>query len=153
MAGLRKAQKAMTRRLLLSAALDLFNTKGYAATTIDEIAAAAGTTRVTFYAYFPSRADLMKALIGQLNELLGRTESPTHGSTARALVDIAIVVFESLRLDARLDTLADPQTLPALTALFETDIAGGQDHIGVGAWQAADGIRFHFPCTIVAWQV
>ena len=88
MAGLRKAQKEMTRRLLLSTALDLFQTKGYAATTIDDIAAAAGTTRVTFYAYFPSRADLMKALIGQLNELLGRTESPTHGSTARTLVDI-----------------------------------------------------------------
>lgn len=88
MAGLRKAQKEMTRRLLLSTALDLFNTKGYAATTIDEIAAAAGTTRVTFYAYFPSRADLMKALIGQLNELLGRTESPTGRSTARTLVDI-----------------------------------------------------------------
>lgn len=87
MAGLRQAQKEMTRRLLLSTALDLFNAKGYAATTIDEIAAAAGTTRVTFYAYFPSRADLMKALIGQLNELLGRTESP-HGSTARALVAI-----------------------------------------------------------------
>lgn len=88
MTGLRKAQKAMTRRLLLSTALDLFQAKGYAATTIDEIAAAAGTTRVTFYAYFPSRADLMKALIEQLNELLGRTASPTRGSTARALVDV-----------------------------------------------------------------
>jgi len=88
MAGLRRAQKEMTRRLLLSTALDLFQTKGYAATTIDEIAAAAGTTRVTFYAYFPSRADLMKALIGQLNELLGRTQSETGRSTARALVDI-----------------------------------------------------------------
>ena len=88
MAGLRKAQKEMTRRLLLSTALDLFNTKGYTATTIDEIAAAAGTTRVTFYAYFPSRADVMKALIGELNELLGRTESPTGQSTARALVGI-----------------------------------------------------------------
>src|SRR6185437_4412055 len=86
--GLRKAQKEMTRRLLLSTALDLFNTKGYTATTIDEIAAAAGTTRVTFYAYFPSRADVMKALIGELNVLLGRTESPTGGSTARALVGI-----------------------------------------------------------------
>ena len=82
MAGLRKAQKEMTRRLLLSTALELFNTRGYAATTIDEIAATAGTTRVTFYAYFPSRADLMKALIGQLNELLGRTAAPAHGSTA-----------------------------------------------------------------------
>jgi AcrR family transcriptional regulator len=86
MAGLRKAQKAMTRRLLLSTALGLFQAKGYAATTIDEIAAAAGTTRVTFYAYFPSRVDLVKALIDELNEILGRTASATHGSTARSLV-------------------------------------------------------------------
>jgi AcrR family transcriptional regulator len=86
MAGLRKAQKEMTRRLLLSTALDLFNTKGYAATTIDEIAAGAGTTRVTFYAYFPSRAELMKALIDQLNELLGRTSAPN--STAATLVNV-----------------------------------------------------------------
>jgi AcrR family transcriptional regulator len=88
MVGLRKAQKEMTRRLLLSTALELFNAKGYAATTIDEIAAAAGTTRVTFYAYFPSRADLMKALIGQLNELLGRTTAPAQGSTAASLVNV-----------------------------------------------------------------
>ncbi|HET9081716.1 MAG TPA: TetR/AcrR family transcriptional regulator [Trebonia sp.] len=88
MAGLRKAQKEMTRRLLLSTALDLFQEKGYAATTIDEIAATAGTTRVTFYAYFPSRVDLMKAVIDELNELLGRTASPTHGSTAASLVEV-----------------------------------------------------------------
>jgi len=78
----------MTRRLLLSTALDLFNSKGYAATTVDEIAAAAGTTRVTFYAYFPSRADLMKALFGELNELLGRTESPSGRTTGGTLVDV-----------------------------------------------------------------
>jgi AcrR family transcriptional regulator len=88
MAGLRKVQKEMTRRLILSTALDLFQEKGYAATTIDEIAATAGTTRVTFYAYFPSRVDLMKAVIDQLNELLGRTASPTHGSTAAGLVEV-----------------------------------------------------------------
>jgi AcrR family transcriptional regulator len=88
MAGLRKAQKEMTRRLLLSTALDLFNAKGYAATTIDEIAATAGTTRVTFYAYFPSRADLVKALIEQLNEILGRTSTPTDGATAATLANV-----------------------------------------------------------------
>ncbi len=86
MAGLRAAQKEMTRRLLLSTALELFESKGYAATTVDDIAAAAGTTRVTFYAYFPSRSDLMKELIAQLNELLERISSPHHGSTANDLV-------------------------------------------------------------------
>ncbi|WAL68451.1 helix-turn-helix domain containing protein [Amycolatopsis cynarae] len=88
MAGLREAQKEMTRRRLLATALELFEAKGYAATTVDDIAAAAGTTRVTFYAYFPSRSDLMRALIGELNEALERIVSPTHGSTARALVAV-----------------------------------------------------------------
>ncbi|MET9150443.1 TetR/AcrR family transcriptional regulator [Streptomyces griseoflavus] len=88
MANLREAQKQMTRRLLLESGLELFKTKGYAATTVDDIATAAGTTRVTFYAYFPSRSELMKALIDeQLNEALQRVRSPEHGSTARDLVD------------------------------------------------------------------
>ncbi|MEY9810241.1 TetR/AcrR family transcriptional regulator [Streptomyces albogriseolus] len=88
MANLREAQKQMTRRLLLESGLELFKTKGYAATTVDDIATAAGTTRVTFYAYFPSRSDLMRALIDeQLNETLQRVRSPEHGSTARDLVE------------------------------------------------------------------
>ncbi|MER5481360.1 TetR/AcrR family transcriptional regulator [Streptomyces sp. NPDC002734] len=87
MANLREAQKQMTRRLLLESGLELFKTKGYAVTTVDDVAKAAGTTRVTFYAYFPSRSRLMKALIDeQLNEALQRVRSPEHGSTAQDLV-------------------------------------------------------------------
>jgi len=87
MASLRETQKQMTRRLLLDSGLELFKAKGYAATTIDDIATAAGTTRVTFYAYFPSRGALMKAIIdGPLNEALERVRSPEHGSTAQDLV-------------------------------------------------------------------
>ncbi|MEU8707476.1 TetR/AcrR family transcriptional regulator [Streptomyces sp. NPDC048565] len=87
MANLREAQKRMTRRLLLEAGLELFKAKGYAATTVDDIATAAGTTRVTFYAYFSSRSELMKALIDeQLNDVLQRIGSPEHGSTAQDLV-------------------------------------------------------------------
>lgn len=56
MVSLREAQKQMTRRLLLDAGLELFTTKGYAATTVDDIATAAGTTRVTFYATSPPGA-------------------------------------------------------------------------------------------------
>lgn len=89
MATLREAQKEMTRRLLLDAGLDLFVSKGYAATTVDDIATAAGTTRVTFYAYFPSKVELMKALISErLNAALDRVPSPVHGSTARELVAV-----------------------------------------------------------------
>ncbi|GAA2732931.1 hypothetical protein GCM10010439_51740 [Actinocorallia aurantiaca] len=89
MATLREAQKEMTRKLLLDAGLDLFVSKGYATTKVDDIASAAGTTRVTFYAYFPSKVDLMKALISErLNAALDRVPSPEHGSTERELVAV-----------------------------------------------------------------
>lgn len=87
MANLREAQKAMTRQRLLDTALEIFESQGYAATTIDDIATAAGTTRVTFYAHFPSRRDIMRALLDELNQHLGRGASAAHGSTATSLVD------------------------------------------------------------------
>lgn len=89
MATLREAQKEMTRKLLLDAGLELFVSKGYATTKVDDIASAAGTTRVTFYAYFPSKVDLMKALIAErLNRELDRVPSAEHGSTERELVAV-----------------------------------------------------------------
>lgn len=86
MANLRAAQKEMTRRRLLSMALDLFEKNGYTNTTIDEIAAAAGTTRVTFYAHFPGRDGVMRALLDELNEILERRVD-LDGSTSPSLVD------------------------------------------------------------------
>jgi AcrR family transcriptional regulator len=87
-ANLRARQKEMTRKLLLKTALELFESKGYAATTVDDIASAAGTTRVTFYAHFPSRTDQMLALFGELNELLERTSSAERGTTSGELVAV-----------------------------------------------------------------
>lgn len=87
MANLRELQKQSTRRRLLSTALALFHERGYAATTIDDIAKAASTTRVTFYAHFDSRQDLMIALLGELDVLLERDVETEHGPSARALVE------------------------------------------------------------------
>ncbi|MGY0538920.1 TetR/AcrR family transcriptional regulator [Nocardioides sp. YJ-D4] len=83
----RAAQRAMTRQLLLDAAMDRFVASGYAATTIDEIASAAGTTRVTFYAYFPSKSDVIKALIAErLEDELVQLRCP-QGSSLGGLAD------------------------------------------------------------------
>lgn len=62
------------------------------------------------------------------------------------------LLVDSYRLEARLDTLADAQDMPALTTLFDADMASGEDTIGVGAWCAADGVRFVFPISIIAWE-
>lgn len=121
MATLREAQKEMTRKLLLEAGIELFVSKGYATTEVDEIASAAGTTRVTFYAYFPSKVDLMKALITErLNAALDRVPSAAHGSTERELV--AVVEDRSReRIRAWLDASAQrwDTIRPYTTTAFE----------------------------------
>jgi AcrR family transcriptional regulator len=75
-ANLRATQKLMTRRLLLDHGLTLFHDKGYASTTIDEIAAAAGTTRTTFYLHFASKSQLMRALITDVADILTGADDP-----------------------------------------------------------------------------
>jgi AcrR family transcriptional regulator len=74
--SLREAQKRMTRELLLKEGLGLFEAKGYAATTVDDISAAAGTTRQTFYLHFPSKAHLLKELIAVVDVLLTSSDDP-----------------------------------------------------------------------------
>jgi AcrR family transcriptional regulator len=82
----REVQKEATRQRILSTALELFVSRGYVATTVDDIAAAASTTRVTFYSHFESRRELMRALIHDLNGVLERHEEPGRNSTASLLV-------------------------------------------------------------------
>lgn len=57
----RERQRRETRRRILAAAVDLFVTQGYAATTIAQVAAQAGVTAQTVYNAFGSKRDLFKA--------------------------------------------------------------------------------------------
>jgi AcrR family transcriptional regulator len=49
--------RAEVRRELVAAAIRLFRDRGYEETTVDDIAAAAGVGRRTFFRYFPSKED------------------------------------------------------------------------------------------------
>lgn len=60
--SLREEQRRFTRQRLIDGALEVFAHRGYTASTIDEIADAAGTSRATFYSYFPSKLDLLRAM-------------------------------------------------------------------------------------------
>lgn len=96
----------------------------------------------------------------QAYDAMETLRDPSHTSAPtldqlRALGEAAglqEVLIDGYRLEARLDTLADAADMPALEAMFDEEIASGADGIGVGAWRAADGIRFHFPVSIVAWE-
>lgn len=59
---LRDEQKRATRARLMESAQVLFSTRGYAAVTVDDIAAAVGCSRATFYVHFPGKVDIIRAL-------------------------------------------------------------------------------------------
>ncbi len=71
--SLRERQKAQTREHLLAAAMSLIGTKGFHATSIDDIAKAAGSSRATVYSYFDTKdailAELIRTMWDDANDL------------------------------------------------------------------------------------
>ena len=87
--GKRERRKEARPGELLSAALDLFVEKGFAATRAEEVAARAGVSKGTLFLYFPSKEELFKAVVRE--NIAGRfaewNEEFEHfdGSTAEML--------------------------------------------------------------------
>ena len=57
----RQRKKAETRDRIRGCALRLFLEQGYEATTVEQIAAAAGVSHMTFFRYFPAKEDVALA--------------------------------------------------------------------------------------------
>lgn len=135
MANLRQLQKEMTRQRLLTKALELFQERGYVGTTIDDIAAAAGTTRVTFYAHFESRQDLMRALIHELNVHLEREDAPGRRSTASALVEaVHVGTAASIGPWLRAQAARWPEIKPYIIAATEAAAIDGDIRALLEGW-------------------
>ena len=74
---------------LLDAALALFVEKGFAATRTEEIALRAGVSKGTLYLYYPSKEDLLEAVIAQhLSERIteGAALAAGHSGSSIALL-------------------------------------------------------------------
>ncbi|WNG86029.1 TetR/AcrR family transcriptional regulator [Mycobacterium sp. ITM-2016-00317] len=58
-ASFQRARSHETKRMLVQAAMALWRTKGYAATTVADICTAAGVSKALFYFYFPRKEDVL----------------------------------------------------------------------------------------------
>ena len=82
-------RRARMRRKLIEAALIVFAEKGVDASIIDDVIAAAGVSRGTFYNYFRSNTELLIATSEELaNEIADRIEASLDGA-APSVVSLA----------------------------------------------------------------
>jgi AcrR family transcriptional regulator len=88
------------RPKLLSAAMDLFNRRGYASTTVREIVLAAGVTKPVLYYYFGNKegiyVELMQSPLKEFGRLLAEAAGERGTTRARvlSLCDRVFALFE-----------------------------------------------------------
>lgn len=86
----RPDQEIMVKERLLTAALELFTAKGYAATSVREIVAAAGVTKPVLYYYFGSKEGLYLELMAkpfeEFSAILAETLDGGRGAGERILI-------------------------------------------------------------------
>jgi AcrR family transcriptional regulator len=83
----RDAKKAATRRALVEHAVTLFDERGFDNTTVDDIVAATGCSRRTFFRHFASKEDVVFGdLTGQLAEFTEQLDAVPAGESEWAAV-------------------------------------------------------------------
>jgi AcrR family transcriptional regulator len=128
--GKRDRQKLERERRILAAARRLFDRKGYSGTAMEEIAHRAGLAVGTLYNYFPSKDDLLLAIIGRDSErvvaLAERIMAAPPADPAEAIAALADALIQSVAPKERMlwrelfaASIAAPATLGA--RLFALD--------------------------------
>ena len=115
----RQRKKAATSDRIRASALRLFREQGYDATTVEQIAAAAGVSHVTFFRYFPTKEDV--ALSDSYDPLIASAIAQTPASWP-LMQRIRAVLVQGLRqiYDADRDTLlAQTKLIVSTPALRE----------------------------------
>jgi AcrR family transcriptional regulator len=130
--GLRERKKERTRSELQRHALRLFRDHGYAATTVDDIAAAAEVSRSTFCRYFGTKEDVV--LFDDVDPVMERVMAAVPEGTPllEALHTVLRDSFASLDDEARaLEEIRMElaRTVPEIAAILRERNAFGVEHV------------------------
>jgi AcrR family transcriptional regulator len=107
MEGLRERNRRQTLHRIAAVGMELFLAKGYEETTLDEIAAAAGISRRTFFYYFKSKDDLVLAHFDGHAEALKMSilEDASDGAPIDRVRDALIKLSTSIQTSRAIATV------------------------------------------------
>lgn len=136
--GKRKLRRGpLTRKQILDASLKLFSEKGFARTSVRDIAQAAGITDAAIYYHFESKRGLFEALLDERGfttalEGLEQTElAEIRISPREALVGLATGALEFLYQNK------DLMKVLMLEAMAEDEVAAEEYRLLVERWERA----------------
>src|ERR1051325_10628511 len=90
---------------ILTAALDVFAERGFAAAKLDEVAARAGVSKGTLYLYFPSKDELFRSMVRGLllpNLAMAERAMAESKGTATELLRNLILTFGRMLVSTKL---------------------------------------------------
>jgi AcrR family transcriptional regulator len=92
----RRLPRAQRREQILTAATEAFARSGFAATSLDDIAAEAGITRMVLYRHFDSKTDLYQAVLDRMCARLdAHVAEPTGGFTDASIDGLLAAAAQS----------------------------------------------------------
>ena len=126
--GTRERNVAATRKRIAEVALDLFQRRGYAETTIDEIAVAAEVGRRTIFRHFPTKEAIL------VDHLATRREVTLHRLQERPATEPLLVSLHTV-LRELAETGFDRRLLAQIRTVLTTEPRLARDELSSGSLQ------------------
>jgi AcrR family transcriptional regulator len=128
-AGTREARSAARREAILTAALDEFSERGFAATRLDDVARRAGIAKGTIYLYFRDKESLFQELIRTMLtplvgtiEAMGAADLPL-GSLAGHIAELFVrEIYETRRKDVVRLMITEGRRFPKLAEFYYREV-------------------------------
>ncbi|MGE0058134.1 MAG: TetR family transcriptional regulator [Dehalococcoidia bacterium] len=100
--SLRKRHLDRTRQSIIEAAYELFHERGFAATTVDDIAERADVAPRTFFRYFPTKESVLFSHQGKLQAIRERlAERPLDEPIGESLIAVMLSLGSENAMDQR----------------------------------------------------
>jgi AcrR family transcriptional regulator len=116
---------------ILDSALNVFSAKGFAATRLDDVAAAAGISKGLLYRYFDNKAELFKAMVRAMlvSTIRNAADQLARSTTAIEALDFFMVQMKAVANDPRRSAIpklviSESGNFPEIAIFYLNEVIG-----------------------------